>query len=39
MFYFPELLLVVLSATLLLGAYSGYRLTELFRFGALSQAR
>jgi hypothetical protein len=39
MFYFPELLLVVLAATLLLGAYSGYRLTELFRFGALAQAR
>ena len=38
MFYFPELLLVVLAATLLLGAYSGYRLTELFRFGALSRA-
>jgi hypothetical protein len=38
MFYFPELLLLVLSATLLLGAYSGYRLTELFRFGALARA-
>jgi hypothetical protein len=37
MFYFPELLLVVLAATLMLGAYSGYRLTELFRFGALSR--
>jgi hypothetical protein len=37
MFYFPELLLVVLAATLLLGAYSGYRLTELVRFGALSR--
>ncbi|MCG6943066.1 MAG: inactive transglutaminase family protein [Thiohalocapsa sp.] len=39
MFYFPELLLVVLAALLLLGAYSGYRLTELFRFGALARAR
>ncbi len=29
---FPELLLVVLSATLLLGRYTGYRLTELWRF-------
>ncbi len=29
---FPELLLVVLAATLLLGTYSGYRLTELRRF-------
>lgn len=39
MFYFPELLLVVLATTLLLGAYSGYRLTELFRFAALSKVR
>jgi len=39
MFYFPELLLVVLAALLLLGAYSGYRLTELFRFSALARAR
>jgi hypothetical protein len=37
MFYFPELLMVVLAATLVLGAYSGYRLTELFRFAALSR--
>ena len=34
-FVFPELLLVVLAATLLLGRYSGYRLLELFRFRAL----
>ncbi len=39
MFYFPELLLVVLAATLMLGAYSGYRLTELFRFAALARER
>jgi len=39
MFYFPELLLVVLAATLLLGAYSGYRLTELTRFAALARER
>lgn len=31
-FLFPELLLVVLAATLLLGRYSGYRLLELSRF-------
>jgi hypothetical protein len=31
-FVFPELLLVLLSITLLLGRYSGYRLTELIRF-------
>ncbi|QSA96864.1 inactive transglutaminase family protein [Methylococcus sp. EFPC2] len=31
-FVFPELLLVVLAATLLLGRYTGYRLTELWRF-------
>jgi len=31
---FPELLLVVLAAMLLLGRYSGYRLLELYRFKA-----
>lgn len=31
-FIFPELLLVVLALTLLLGRYTGYRLTELWRF-------
>jgi hypothetical protein len=34
-FVFPELLLVVLAGTVLLGRYSGYRLLELFRFKAL----
>ncbi len=37
LFVFPELLLVLLAATLLLGRYSGYRLTELFRFRHLSR--
>lgn len=31
-FVFPELLLVVLAATLLMGRYTGYRLSELRRF-------
>ncbi len=31
-FNFPELLLVVLGVILILGQYSGYRLTELYRF-------
>ncbi|PIW26689.1 MAG: hypothetical protein COW30_13685 [Rhodospirillales bacterium CG15_BIG_FIL_POST_REV_8_21_14_020_66_15] len=35
-FQFPELLLVVLAVVLLLGRYSGYRLTELYRFRPLS---
>ncbi len=35
-FVFPELLLVLFAATLLIGRYSGYRLTELFRFRALA---
>jgi len=35
MFYFPELLLPALSVCLMLGAYTGYRLTELFRFAVL----
>jgi hypothetical protein len=34
-FVFPEMLLVLFGATLILGRYSGYRLTELFRFRAL----
>lgn len=31
-FVFPELLLVVLAMTLMVGRYAGYRLTELWRF-------
>ncbi len=38
-FLFPELLLLILAVTLLLGRYSGYRLTELFRFKALARSR
>lgn len=34
-FTFPELLLIVLALTLLLGRYTGYRLTELWRFRAV----
>lgn len=36
-FVFPELLLVVLAIIILLGRYSGYRLTELWRFRALAR--
>lgn len=32
LFVFPELLLVILAITLLIGRYTGYRLTELWRF-------
>jgi hypothetical protein len=35
LFVFPELLLLVLAATLLLGRYTGYRLSELARFREL----
>ncbi len=35
-FLFPELMLVLLAATLLLGRYTGYRLLELFRFKVLA---
>jgi hypothetical protein len=35
-FAFPELLLLVLAAVLLLGRYTGYRLTELRRFRPIS---
>jgi hypothetical protein len=37
-FVFPELLLVLLAATLLLGRYSGYRLLELLRFKVLTKS-
>jgi len=37
-FVFPELLLVLLAATLLLGRYSGYRLIELWRFKVLGHS-
>jgi hypothetical protein len=37
LFIFPELLLLVLAITLLLGHYRGYRLTELYRFRALAR--
>ena len=37
-FVFPELLLVLLAATLLLGRYSGYRLVELWRFKVLGHS-
>jgi hypothetical protein len=36
-FVFPELLLALLAATLLLGRYSGYRLLELLRFKVLAK--
>jgi uncharacterized membrane protein len=36
-FVFPEMLLVLLALTLVLGRYSGYRLTELYRFRALAR--
>jgi hypothetical protein len=39
MFVFPELLLILLAATILLGRYSGYRLLELRRFKALTEIR
>ncbi|MDH3523128.1 MAG: UUP1 family membrane protein [Acidobacteriota bacterium] len=37
LFVFPETLLVLLAASLLLGRYSGYRLLELWRFRALAR--
>ena len=36
--YFPELLLVLLAAILLIGRYTGYRLSELHRFRNFSEA-
>ncbi|GAB3675500.1 inactive transglutaminase family protein [Salinisphaera aquimarina] len=37
-FVFPELLLLVLAFTLLAGRYTGYRLSELWRFRAAAKA-
>jgi len=36
-FVYPELLMVLLAAILLLGRYRGYRLTELYRFRVLAK--
>ncbi len=36
LFVFPEILLIILAATILLGRYSGFRLLELRRFRALA---
>jgi 7 transmembrane helices usually fused to an inactive transglutaminase/Inactive transglutaminase fused to 7 transmembrane helices len=38
-FVFPELLLVTLAATLLLGRYTGYRLSELLRFREMTNGQ
>ncbi len=37
-FYFPELLLVLLAGILLIGRYTGYRISELIRFKTFSNA-
>jgi hypothetical protein len=37
-FYFPELLLVLLAFIILIGRYTGYRLSELFRFRDFKEA-
>lgn len=37
-FYFPELLLVLLAGILLIGRYTGYRVSELFRFRSFANA-
>ena len=39
MFVFPELVLTLLGLVILLGRYSGYRVSELFRFRALVKDR
>jgi hypothetical protein len=36
--YFPELVLVLLAAILLIGLYTGYRLSELHRFRNFSES-
>ncbi len=39
MFHFPEFLLLILALVILAGRYTGYRLSELFRFRDLTQAK
>jgi hypothetical protein len=36
-FVFPEFLLILFAMTLIIGRYSGYRLSELLRFRALAR--
>jgi hypothetical protein len=38
-FAFPEMILVLMAATLLIGRYTGYRLSELVRFKVLAEPR
>lgn len=37
-FVFPELLLIILACTILLGRYNGYKISEYFRFKKLAKA-
>ena len=37
-FVFPELLLVLLAITILLGRYTGYRLLDIYRFKELARS-
>lgn len=39
LFLFPEMILVLLALTMLMGRYTGYRLTELSRFRVLARDR
>ena len=38
-FAFPELILVLMALTLLIGRYTGYRLSELLRFRVLAERK
>lgn len=37
LFLFPEMILLLLALTMLMGRYTGYRLTELSRFRVLTR--
>lgn len=37
-YYFPELLLILLACILMIGRYTGYRISELFRFRSFGSA-
>jgi hypothetical protein len=38
-FNFPESLLIILALIILIGRYSGYRLSELYRFASMADKK
>ena len=38
-FVYPEIVFIILAMTILLGRYTGYRLSELYRFRSFIQSK